>query len=258
MAAPPHPSFPQPANPNVRVWRYMDLAKFIDLLQSERLFFATANNLGDPLEGSVTRHMSKDFLEDLIATAKPGDDPVWPGVSNQRALTIAKVLAEQRQLLCAHTYINCWHINEHESAAMWKAYSQSAESVCVQTRYSKLAAAFTEDVYLGAVKYIDYDVEAFDPGNLFNPFMHKRMSFKHENEVRAVFSNHPKAPNLLFKDDLCRGGARIKISVSELVEAVFVNPLSPAWFRDVIEGVVQKYGAKFPVRQSSLTAGPLY
>ena len=34
------------------LWRYMDVAKFADLLESKALFFARANKLEDPFEGS--------------------------------------------------------------------------------------------------------------------------------------------------------------------------------------------------------------
>jgi len=238
----------------------MDLAKFIDLLQSERLFFATASHLGDPLEGSVPLRMSKEYIDQLIQKHGIENLQIWPDVANATALKIAGVMAEQRQMLCGHTYVSCWHMNEHESAAMWRVYSQSAESVCVQTRYSKLAAALPDNIYLGAVRYIDYESDFFEPGNAFNPFVHKRMSFQHESEIRAVFQNHPAVPaeHTYFKDDLCPGGARIKVGIDDVIEAAFVNPASPSWFKNVVANIVAKYGAKFPVLQSKLNTAPLY
>jgi hypothetical protein len=49
-----HPSFLQPADRRVKVWRYMDLAKFIWLLKEKRLFMARLDRLSDPYEGSLT------------------------------------------------------------------------------------------------------------------------------------------------------------------------------------------------------------
>ena len=48
-----HESFLQPPDPDVPLWRYMDLSKFADLLQRRSLAFARADRLGDPFEGSV-------------------------------------------------------------------------------------------------------------------------------------------------------------------------------------------------------------
>ena len=45
-----HSSFEPPADRDVSVWRYMDLAKFLWMLQKNALFFARADQLGDPYE----------------------------------------------------------------------------------------------------------------------------------------------------------------------------------------------------------------
>jgi hypothetical protein len=42
--------------------------------------------------------------------------------------------------------VTCWHMNECESAAMWKLYSTAKESVCVQTTYGRLRSVLDEDV----------------------------------------------------------------------------------------------------------------
>src|ERR1700730_7601931 len=49
-----HPSFTHPSN-QTRLWRYMDLSKFVALIQTAKLHFARADTLGDPFEGSVPR-----------------------------------------------------------------------------------------------------------------------------------------------------------------------------------------------------------
>ena len=41
------------------------------------------------------------------------------------------------------------------------------------------------------VKYIDYDTEFIDSGNFLGPFVHKRKSFAHEQEVRALVLKPP-------------------------------------------------------------------
>lgn len=43
-----HPCFPQQRDANVKVWRYMDLAKLISLIQSRRLYLARLDQLADP------------------------------------------------------------------------------------------------------------------------------------------------------------------------------------------------------------------
>jgi hypothetical protein len=48
-----HPAFPQPANPHIRIWRYIDMTKFRSLVTTKRLYLARANMLGDEYEGST-------------------------------------------------------------------------------------------------------------------------------------------------------------------------------------------------------------
>ena len=49
-----HPSFPQPSNLNISLWRYMDIEKFKWLIQEKRLYMPTTEKLGDCLEGSIS------------------------------------------------------------------------------------------------------------------------------------------------------------------------------------------------------------
>ena len=53
-----HPSFPPPPDPHVPVWRYMDLTKFVWMLQMKALYFCRADRLGDPYEGYYTAPMA--------------------------------------------------------------------------------------------------------------------------------------------------------------------------------------------------------
>ena len=50
-----HPSFKQPENNKIMVWRYMDFTKFVSMLENGGLFFCRADLLGDPFEGSFAR-----------------------------------------------------------------------------------------------------------------------------------------------------------------------------------------------------------
>ncbi|MDE0445871.1 MAG: hypothetical protein OXH96_04290 [Spirochaetaceae bacterium] len=67
-----HPVF-QPRQPNndcIKVWRYMNLPKFIGLLQSRALYLARADTLGDPFEGSLTeinRLANEDMITRMLA-----------------------------------------------------------------------------------------------------------------------------------------------------------------------------------------------
>src|SRR5215211_6876300 len=43
-----------PSNPHIKIWRYMDFAKYMSLLDTGALFFPRSDTLEDPHEGTVT------------------------------------------------------------------------------------------------------------------------------------------------------------------------------------------------------------
>ena len=50
-----HQVFAQPANPDTKIWRYMNFTKFVSMLEHQALWFSRADKLGDPFEGSMPK-----------------------------------------------------------------------------------------------------------------------------------------------------------------------------------------------------------
>ena len=91
------------------------------------------------------------------------------------------------------------------------------------------------------------------------PFVHKRKSFEHERELRALIQDLPKTDKGiqtgLPNQELC---CEVSIDLNELIEAVYVSPESPKWFLELVKNVTQKYDFNFEVRQSLLAKAPVY
>lgn len=87
-------------------------------------------------------------------------------------------------------YANSWHVNEFESAAMWDLYLKSPEGIAVETTFGRLRDSFsvepTHRVFIGTVNYIDYDTMPLPWDNSLLLALHKRKSFSHEQELRAL------------------------------------------------------------------------
>jgi hypothetical protein len=252
-------TFVQPEDEEIKVWRYMDFAKLISLIDSRRLFFARADKLGDPFEGSyptiniqrrsqlpesVTKSLTEDGVRILIEAIKVGFDPI-------------------RKSCPRFTAINCWHMSNYESAAMWSLYLKSNEGVAIQTTYSKLKKSFTgdESILLGVVKYIDYESESWSSQNVLSPFVHKRKSFEHEKEVRALYVKWPipiEGKGINFNQDTIDHGVEIKIDLEVLIEKIYVAPNAPIWFSELVRSIISHYGYSFEVIYSKLNDGPLF
>lgn len=162
--------------PDISIWHYLDLAKYIGLL-SRGLFFArpSALRVTDSWEGSCGE---LDFTESLNETVHATTDGVekW-----QEALRV-------RHLKQDTLGISCWHESQTESVALWKLYSPLGLGVAVKSTPAKLRASLT--VRSVEVRGIDYGGHRSrrlgeDPIVLLST---KRPEFKHEAEVRFFVS----------------------------------------------------------------------
>lgn len=250
-----HPSFPQPKGPNTKIWRYMDFTKFASMFEQNGIFFSRSDILGDPFEGSY----SKANADDLIRSEVYADECRRLNIPIKKMIEANKMFGEIRRWQRQWMMISCWHMSEYESAAMWKLYTKSDESICIQSTYEKLANVLPEIIYIGQVQYIDYSKEWIGERNLFTPYMHKRKSFEHEHEIRAIDNQSPKGP-LPMEKGLAppEFGVWCNIDLHELIERIYIAPSSPAWFRDLVEKFTIRYDFKIDVIKSSLDDEPFY
>jgi hypothetical protein len=247
-----HPSFVQPENEDIRVWRYMSFTKLVSLLESSCLFFTRADKLGDPFEGSWPK------INVAARFEIPND---IPEESRPAFLEATKNLSKVFKNMPKAIALNCWHMNEHESAAMWKLYLESNEGIAVQSTYKRLRDSLMdeEEIYMGIVKYIDYQTEWIDARNLMSPFMHKRKSYEHEKEVRALVLKLPVVEkHMNFSKETIIDGLRIKVNMEALAERIYVAPYSPGWFEELVRSVVTKYSYDFEIKHSGLDELPLF
>ena len=247
MAITNHPCFEQPPNGTLLLWRYMDLSKFIYLLATGKLFFCRSDLFDDPFEGSYSRLNAS--LRPLIYKDIPEEN------RNQIFAEFSDFLKWSREW----TYLNCWHCNDHESAAMWNLYAHSGEAVAIQTDYETLSKVLPDNVYLGLVRYIDYNSEWMPEGNLFYPFLHKRKSFEHEREARALVQELPKDDERFktrARNDV--SGLNLAVEVKVLLKNVYVCPTAGQWFEDVVRLTAERFGLSIKVIKSDLFSKPVF
>jgi len=149
------------------------------------------------------------------------------------------------------TYINCWYISNHESAAMWKLYAQSNEAIAIQTTYEKLHALMPDDCFIGELSYIDYRNDVIDVSNTLNAHMIKRNSFSHERELRALIqdNNTPSKASPDGKGSMHdysavneKFGISVAVNPKDLIHSICVAPMSPKWFKQLVKDVCVDHG----------------
>ena len=236
----PHSSFKEPEDKDVVIWRYMDFTKFYFMIDSRALLFTNLSTLDDSFEGFIPKANLENwttFPEDMPEEEQKAKK--WIPEHDLDAIKVAK------QCL----YISSWHVNEYESTAMWKLYLKSNEGVAVKSTYNKLKQSLhltEDDVHLGLIKYIDYNTYSLKSNNLFNTALHKRKSFEHERELRAIILKNSDSP--LF----------IPIDLEILMDRIYTPPTAKPWFRTLVERVLEKNNLDKKVVQSSLADDQLY
>ena len=247
-----HPNFPD-IDDTTALWRYVDVYRYLDLLQTAELHLTRADQMEDRWEGAYSK---------VNIASRPGlyaED--WEAMSKTAPLMY--------QYGRTHTYMNCWYMGEGQSYAMWKLYDAAGKGVAIRTTAARLRKALVgahRPALSGAqVQYVDYDATFIPEGNMFSPYLHKRESFEFEREYRLLTMWFPQA---LMVDNQNTAGTtepdlppiflREQVDLAVLIERVYVSPDAPAWVAGVVRDVTARYLPDVDVTHSDLASDPVY
>ena len=179
----------QPDNPDVVIWRYMNLKQFVALVESNKLSFTSLDQYPDQFEGhnTLAGKIASNISSDSAGLAVWSDDLV-------------------NTFIRESSYVNCWTEGPAESAAFWEIKGAKGIAVAIRSTYNKLRNVLPDNYVIGQVKYINYNLS---PGFVVSgsdsefPFFehvyHKRLEYCYENEIRAAriprFGSIPNASN---------------------------------------------------------------
>lgn len=237
------PGLRQP-NADDKLWRYMSLANFVALLVEQYLFFSKLKHLEDPYEGAPPLPVIALLREDLSFPR--------PHATVEQSV---KQWFHRMEACRERTCVNCWHVSDHESEAMWKLYGQIGENVCIVTDISSLRKCFENSPTAIQGGMVDYQTTAgaFDSNAPVEDYMfawatRKRRSYEHEREFRLL--------HLQSEDGKGSRGTHFRIDPSALVKEVLLSPSMPAWQILTLHNLVDRLGYVFPIRESNLLRGP--
>ena len=206
------------------------------------MFFCRSDRLGDPFEGSFP----KKHLEKRIAEIKQ------QAKDFEKELRLYEAVGTEFR---KYVFVNCWHMSDCESAALWRLYLKSDEGIAMRSSRNRLGSAFINckyPVWQGPIWYIDYNNDDPPVPTRWAPFRYKRKSFSHEKELRAmVFTDYKdkKGKRLEPPGDY---GIKLDVDLDTMIEAVYVAPTAPDWFRELTVRVCKEYELNAEVIQSSL------
>lgn len=226
------------------LWRYFETERFLDLLKTGELYFASARQFQDPFEGAV-------------AVLPPGF-PVDPRYAQPEFGE--KAFEELRRL----TKISCWHRASFESDAMWQLYAGAWKGVAIRTTPNRIAAAGKpfrlkpeyahEDLWAGNVRYVDLLKERLHV-NMLDRFWYKHMAFSWEREFRLAISLRTAEE---FGVTVPEDGIKVAFDVSQLVDRIFIGPSLAEPDILAVRQAAEAAGLADRVRVSSMLGTPRY
>jgi hypothetical protein len=256
----PHPVFDRNIQANAPIWRYFSFPKFVSLLQQRALYFSRANQLGDSLEGSLTQAVE---VERQAWLANPP-----AGLSREALEQVFRNNSSIRETNTWCMYVNCWHLGEQESMAMWRGYGDGAYGVAIQSTFEKLDASVPTralkdnpaSLFIGQVKYIDHASEIDripEEANVYAPFICKSNAYRHEREVRAMFWDINGFTMRAYNATPVVGHF-VAVDLHQLISEVVVSPLAPEWFDEVVRRTCEAFGELTRVRRSTVLRKPVF
>lgn len=218
-----HPAFSEP-NEDIKVWKYMDLWKFDDLLSTKCLFFSRIDEFDDSFEGR-----SSNELHSFFETWKE------------------------------RTYANCWNQNDCESNLMWKVYVEDffkcpehSKGIVIQSSFTRLCQCFKNSKIDQYISEVTYDNSILKPEtNTLIPFFRKRKEFENEKEIRAIVQIMDIEENNPEKS------IHVNVNLAELIENIYISPHSSHDFITEVKKVASKYNLEKSIKESELLCRPI-
>jgi hypothetical protein len=253
LAIETYPDQLEPANHDAVIWRFLNLQKFRDLIETSELYFCRADLFADEREGLPP--------EEYLATF--GLNPF--DINDRRELT--NHIGSDAQFREGF-YVNCWYLFTEETCQMWKEYG--TEGVAITSQYMLLKSALdatSDRAYIGQIRYGAQHLLG-KTANIFRYVTTKRNKYAHEQEIRAFLwvpdphagiNRHVDGENRVHPLPLTAPpahvlkGERRKVDLESLVTSIVVSPWASATMLSEVMQLITNKGYKIPVQQSGLS-----
>lgn len=247
-----------------KVWRYVDLTKFLHILTSKTLFFPSIDMLKrtDPYEGefgpATLRGWDVDFssMSDEQVSQKANDARLSVDLASARKFLHMwpEILQQLSRSSNAFTAVSCWHCSPMESFGMWEVYLKGKPGVAIVTTAQKLenlaGTVQAPDVKIGRVAYEDLNEKQIE-FSIYAPVFTKREYFAYEQELRisARVTPPPGIPPAF-------GGMSVPIDPNSLISEIWLPPFADEWQATAISETIKIFGLSIPIRTSQISEKP--
>jgi len=168
-----------------RMWRCMSTDRLQEILDRGQIYFRRVSQFDDGLEGRLTTRSRAKLRTWFIQQGSAPD-----------------VADEDLRMYEGHSqafFANCWHMRDHESYLMWRAYAD--KGVAVQTSFERMQASFERTplaVTGGVISYVDFARDHTGLGQIFTHVPRRTYRTKTNASFDSCFGNttRPTRPSL--------------------------------------------------------------
>jgi hypothetical protein len=248
MLVPSIPGIDEPSD-DATIWQYMDFTKLVSILERRELFFVRIDKATDPYEGTLSDFHRLERMPTYRAQHPERTEEQHQKTFNAFDNDVAEMIRSGKVL------INCWHMNEFESAAMWELYAQRNSGIAIKTTYKRLKDTLdkptSDPIKLALVEYH----EGWTPeDNLYHRFLRKRKSFEHERELRGILQLDREGEGRFDRNQITESGKYVTVDVDTLISNIYVAPKAQARVVDLVKAVAAQYG----LQREQVTKSDLY
>ncbi len=209
--------------------RFLSAEKFRDLIRTCELFFCPASKFIDQLEGRNTKtsHATADrqlasWGLDLKARERAAHAREYAESWNRGA-----------------TLVMCWTMENISCKRMWDEYGGSADSVAIETTVGLMRTSLGDDFLIARVHYIDENSRSIGLAHSLEPYLHKRMEFQWEKEMRIIAQPEAGTP--------VQTGRRCRIDLAAVIRRIIVNPGASQGFLDEVHSLARSISPSISV-----------
>jgi hypothetical protein len=215
------------------IWRYFKFERFVDILKTHSFWFSRPFRFEDQWEGF--------FPPSYLRRTRQ--------YTAMKAIPFEEFDRDFRCRLLRHRYahfVNCWHMSDHESDAMWKLYALAKTGIAIQSTAGDVNECLRPH-NSGRVIYYDPSNDARSQ-TIFGPndILFKRNSFSWEQEYRFWFDDDEIRQRIearleFLEEDLSPGRLVGITNMQRLIKKIVVAPSAPDEFIQQVRAVCAEH-----------------
>jgi hypothetical protein len=241
--------------PSDYLWRYFDIHKFLNLLQTNTIRFTRMDQFEDLQEGiplsAFVAHAEKLNLH--LIESKTIGELILDAKQFKKIPPLLQKKLNAINAIQKTSFLTCWFAEQRESVAMWNLYS-NADGVAVKIPFSKLSKKLKIEkdpnisaYYAGRMVYQDFSTlyKKTADSKVGKVALRKDTSFTHESEFRFVVRTKDHHQDSAGINSLPLDLARVGMKV-------ICHPRMAAWKKKNVQNLLADVGLANVMQESSI------